>query len=230
MAGLGVGAVLFVWAVGALLGGGDTPQVRGAADIGPGGAPARTSAPVSDPPSSGPLPGSPSGSASATASPVSSVAPTASSVPRPTTTSPAPPTTTTPSAPAACPDSVVRVTVSTGQPSYPVGSQPLLTLHVTNAGHVPCVRDVSHQLRSIEVLRAGGTKPVWASDDCYSPHTDEVHTLAAGETLSYSVRWSGRTAKPGCPAERAAVPAGSYQVVGRLGGLASPPVPLLLTD
>jgi hypothetical protein len=106
----------------------------------------------------------------------------------------------------------------------------VLTLRVTNTGHVPCVRDVSHQLRSIEVLRAGRHQPVWASDDCYSPHTNEVHTLAAGETLSYGVRWAGRTAAPGCPVQRTTVPAGSYQVVGKLGKLVSPPVPLLLTD
>jgi hypothetical protein len=123
---------------------------------------------------------------------------------------------------------VLRVTVTTGRPSYPVGSRPVLTLHVTNTGPVPCVRDVSHQLRTIEVLRAG--KPVWASDDCYSPHTDEVHTLAAGQTLSYGVRWAGRTAAPGCPVERTTVPAGSYQVIGKLGKLVSPPVPLLLTN
>jgi hypothetical protein len=225
MAGLGVGAVLFVWAVGALLGGGDAPTVRGAANVQPDGVPLlTTSAPSSNPPSSGPLAesGGPSSSASALPS---------TSIPTPVTVTPTTPvpTTTTPAPPTACPDSVVRLSMTTDKPSYPAGSQPVLTLHVANAGAVTCIRDVSHQLRSIQVRPAGNTTPVWASNDCYSVDTNDLDTLQPGESLSFSVQWAGRTAAPGCPTDRTTVPAGSYEVIGTLGKLVSPPAPLILT-
>ncbi|HEX3647690.1 MAG TPA: hypothetical protein VHV49_04630, partial [Pseudonocardiaceae bacterium] len=66
MAGLGIGAVMFVWAVGALLGGGDTPSVRGTANERADGVPLATTEPPSNPPRTGllHLAGSPSSSAS----------------------------------------------------------------------------------------------------------------------------------------------------------------------
>ncbi len=230
LAGLSVGAVLFVWAVGALLGGGDTPAVQGAANVRPAAVPLlETSAPSSNPPVSGPLAGSgdPSGSSSASASVLATATTTTTPTPTTTTTTP---TTTTPAAPTACPDSVIRLTMTTDKPSYHVGSQPMLTLHVGNTGSVACIRDVSHQLRVIEVLPASGGKPVWASDDCYTLHTDDLDTLQPGRSLAFSVRWAGRTAAPGCPTNRTVVPAGGYQVIGKLGKLTSRPAPLLLTS
>src|SRR5262245_17570710 len=110
MAGTAVGAVLFVWAIGALLGGNDTvPAVRGASD----GVPPATAAPSSNPPATGRL--VVRGSSTSSPSPSSSTAaPT-------TTTRPTPPP-----PPQACPDSVLRVTVTSGQPVYQVGDHPRL--------------------------------------------------------------------------------------------------------
>ncbi|HEX3590430.1 MAG TPA: hypothetical protein VHV74_12435 [Pseudonocardiaceae bacterium] len=123
----------------------------------------------------------------------------------------------------------MSVTVTTGQPSYPSGSRPVLTLHIANAGKVSCVRDVSHQLRSIEVLAVGNPKPVWMSSYCYALNTHEIHTFKPGESLSYTIQWAGRTAAPGCPVQRTTLPAGKYEVIGRLGSLAGRPTPLTLT-
>jgi hypothetical protein len=120
----------------------------------------------------------------------------------------------------------MRVTVTTGRSAYRVGDQPRLTLHISNAGPVPCVRDVSRRLRSIEVR--SGTKILWSSSYCYTVSTDEIRTLAPGESLAYSVVWAGRTAAPGCPAHRTTVPAGHYHLVGRLGTVTGPPTPLVL--
>lgn len=215
--GLGVAAVLFVWVVGALLGGNETPSVQGVASV-RSGVTMTQAAPSSDPPASGRLtmPGG-SSSSSATAPVTTAVAATTQ-----------PTVTTTPAVPQPCPDAVIRVTVTSDRPAYPVGAHPVLTLHVVNTGPVACVRDVSHQLRTIEVLRAGGTTPVWASDDCYSITTHEIRTLPPGRSLDYSVTWAGRTAAPGCAAHRTTVPAGTYELVGRLGDLTGSPTPLTL--
>lgn len=218
VAGFGVGALLFIWAVGALLGGGDTPAVHGAANVRPGGVPPTSSVPSSNPPASGRLqaPGSPSSSASA-----STTAPS-------TTTAPVPTTTTTPPVPTACPDSAMRVTVTEGEPSYHVGDHPLLTLHIGNGGAVACLRDISHRLRSIEILALGGKSVLWSSAYCYSLNTNEIQLFQPRQVLSYSVTWAGRTAAPGCPTARTTVPAGSYEVVGKLGNLVGPPSLLTL--
>jgi hypothetical protein len=220
MAGLGVGAVLFVWAVGALLGGGDTPSVRGTANERADGVPLTTTEPASNPPPTGLLllPGSPSSSAS-------------SATTAPVTTSPTPtPTTTTPAPPRPCPDSVMRVTVTTPKPVYHVGDQPMLTLHITNAGRAPCLRNVSHQLRSIEIIPVHSRKPLWASNYCYQASSDEIRLLQPGRGLAYPIQWAGRTAAPGCPTSRTTVPPGTYDAVGILGHLAGPRTPITLTN
>jgi hypothetical protein len=140
------------------------------------------------------------------------------------------PVTTTPAGPPKdCPDSALRVTVTTAHPTYRVGDQPLFTLHIANVGAVPCVRDVSRQLRSIELLAANGGTILWSSSYCYTVHSDEVRMLRSAETLAYSVAWAGRTAAPGCPANRTTVPAGKYELAGRLGTLTGPKTSLTLT-
>lgn len=211
MAGLGVGAVLFVWAVGALLGGGDTPAVRGTANERSVGVPLATTEPPSNPPPTGLLllPGSPSSSASsATNAPETSPSPTTTSV--------------TPPRPQTCPDAAIRVTVTTPKSVYEVGDQPVLTLHIANAGAVACLRNVSHQLRSIEIIPVHGRKPLWDSSYCYQARSDEVRLLQPGQSVSYSVRWAGRTAAPGCPVSRTMLPAGTYDAVGILGSIKGP--------
>jgi hypothetical protein len=219
MAGFGVGAVLFIWVVGALLGGSDTPDVRGTANVRHEGVPLATSAPASNPPSSGRflLPG-PSGSASTTPSTT------------PPTTTTTMPTTTTPPAPTNCPDSAMRVSVTSTRSIYQVGEHPMLTLRIGNGGAVACVRDVSHQLRSVEIRSADGKQVLWSSADCYSLHTDEVHVLQPRQVLSYNVVWAGRTAAPGCPEQRTTVPAGGYEMIGRFGKLTGRPSPLILLN
>jgi hypothetical protein len=211
MAGTALGALLFVWSVGALLGGNDAvPSVRGASH----GVPlATTRAPASNPPPTGKLPPV---RGSATSS-VTSVVPVV-------TTTSAPP----PGPPQPCPDSVTRVTVTAAQPNYLVGQRPFLTLHIANVGPVACVRDVSRQYRSIVLMSGDGKTRLWSSSDCYSVNTNEVRTLQPGQSLSYNVAWAGRTSAPGCPAGRTTVPAGTYELIGQLGALAGTPTPLTL--
>lgn len=218
MAGTAVGAVLFVWAIGALLGGNDTvPSVRGASD----GVPLATSAaPSSNPPATGRV--LVRGSSTNSPSPSSSSA-------APSTTTTTRPTPTTPAPPQACPDSAMRVTVTAGRPVYQVGDHPRLTLHIANAGKVACVRDVSRQFRSTSVLSADGKKTLWSSNDCYTARTHEIRTLRPGQSVSYSITWAGRTAAPGCPVHRTTVPAGKYRLVGRLGSITGPATPLTIS-
>jgi hypothetical protein len=119
------------------------------------------------------------------------------------------------------------------RPSYRVGERPVFTLSVTNAGPLACTRDVSRPLRSLIVIPAGspaGPQHLWSSADCYTVASPaDVITLRPGQQVGYSVSWAGRTSAAGCPVARRTVPAGRYAVIGRLGTLASAPVPFTLT-
>jgi hypothetical protein len=230
MAGSAVGAVLFIWAIGALLGGDHVPSVRGAAHD----ALLVTRAP-SSPPATGRIQvrggstASPSASSSVLATTSAAVtATTGAGSGQSTTTKPTTTTTTTPAAPQACPDSVLTVTAMSTRPVIQVGDHPELILRIGNAGPVPCVRDVSRQFRSVSILAADGT-PLWSSRNCYTVTTHEIRTLQPNQTLTYSVVWAGRTDAPGCPAHRTTVRPGRYQVVGALGSITGPATELTIT-
>ncbi|MFN8199716.1 MAG: hypothetical protein U0R72_15495 [Nakamurella multipartita] len=51
----------------------------------------------------------------------------------------------------------------------------------------------------------------------------DVRELAPGESLKYTVKWSGTTSAPGCTGERAPLAPGSYSLIAQLGALSSPP-------
>jgi hypothetical protein len=223
-AGASVAAVaLLTWLIGGLVESDDQHPVQGTADTADLGGPApaasvrASSERVSAPPSS-PGPDDPRGSALASPSPTSAA-------PAPVTTpAPAP----VPVPPAACPDAVMRVVAAPDAASYPVGTRPLLKLLVVNAGPVPCTRDVNGKLREILVLDTNGTR-LWSSNDCYGPPDQDVRLLKPNQPAEFPVQWAGRTSAPGCPLNRKTVLAGKYQVVGKLGPLASKPAPLVLT-
>jgi hypothetical protein len=100
---------------------------------------------------------------------------------------------------------------------------------VMNVGRGACSRDLDPALQEVVVLASDGAR-LWSSNDCYSAGGSSVRTLAPGEQLVFSVVWAGRTSQPGCPSQREAVPAGTYQLVVKLGPLTSRPVPFRLLD
>jgi hypothetical protein len=145
----------------------------------------------------------------------------------PTTTAPAEPTPASEPAPGPCADGDLRVTARTDATSYPAGQKPVLSLVVTNAGTVPCVRDLDAARQAVAVVRRPGDG-LWGSNDCSPGDTDDVRTLQPGEEVVFSVRWSGRTSTPGCAGERTTVAPGTYQLLARLDGIVSEPVPFTL--
>ena len=131
---------------------------------------------------------------------------------------------TAPSTPAAprCADGALSVTARTDEPRYAAGADPRLSLVVTNTGSAPCTRDLDAARQALAVVRRPG-EGLWGSNDCSPTHTDDVRTLAPGQEVVFSVRWSGRTSSPGCVGPRRDVPPGGYQLLARLDGLVSRP-------
>lgn len=127
-----------------------------------------------------------------------------------------------------CPDSAIAIKATTGSPSFPVGSQPILGMTVTNTGSKPCVRDLSGPLQVYTVYTKAG-KRIWSTADCFPGQGSDIRQLAPGQTVAYTVRWSGTTSTPGCATARVRVGAGSYMLVADLGKLASAPKPFAMT-
>ncbi|MET0134773.1 MAG: hypothetical protein ABW215_14420 [Kibdelosporangium sp.] len=212
--GVVIALVVVGWAAGGFFGE-DSIEVAGT------GSEIRDSQPPSGPPE-------PDRSSTTSASPSPSPAGPSEPVAPPPVPPPPPPVPPPPSPDPnlPCPDTAMQVAVELGAPQYKVGQRPELTLVVVNAGPVVCTRDVSRGLR--ELVVTDGANRIWSSNDCYSVTQLDSRILRAGERLVFELRWAGRTSAPGCPAKRANVRAGAYSVIGRLGALSSPPVPLVL--
>jgi len=127
-----------------------------------------------------------------------------------------------------CAAESVSVTALTAAPSFAAGSQPVLGMVVTNTGTQPCQQDLSGTIQTFTVSAADGTR-MWSTADCFPGEGTEVRELAVGESVKYTIKWSGTTSLPGCVGERATAPAGDYTVVAQLGGLSSPPAAFAIT-
>jgi hypothetical protein len=99
--------------------------------------------------------------------------------------------------------------------SYSVGATPRLSLSVTNSGTTPCTADLGQA--QVEVTITSGSDAIWSSDHCAPGGEPDVVTLEPGEPVVQRVTWDGRRSKPGCAGDKAAVPAGTYRVGGRVG-------------
>ena len=104
----------------------------------------------------------------------------------------------------------------------------MLGMVITNSGGSACQLDVSGTLQTFTVFAADGTR-VWSTADCFPGEGTEVRELTPGQTLRYTIKWSGTTSQPGCAGYRSVVPAGDYTLVAQLGGLSSPPAAFAIT-
>lgn len=153
---------------------------------------------------------------------VSDSPPPAPPAPRPAAApaKPAPP-------PPPCPDESIRVTVELGQPAYRVGDDVKLISTITNTGEQECVRDIARPLRELVVLDRDGA-PVWSSNDCFWESTNEKPVLEPGQPVHHETRWRGHTSTNDCLAPRKQLPPGDFNVVAKLGEIASAPTHLTL--
>lgn len=122
----------------------------------------------------------------------------------------------------ACADSDIKVAVTTPQTSYPSGSNPEITLTISNDGATPCSRDVGSDSNEIQISSGGAQ--VWSSDDCGGDNKPDVVTLSPGQTAGVTVEWPRVHSAPGCPSGQPDAKSGSYQAIGRNGKVKSQPL------
>ncbi|BDD80847.1 hypothetical protein TPB0596_06100 [Tsukamurella pulmonis] len=123
-----------------------------------------------------------------------------------------------------CPDANISVVVGADKATYTLGEQPTFEATVTNAGSVPCSRDIGTGQQQLIVLTLDGSKQLWSNFDCTFQPEIKNEVLQPGQQLRYKLQWAGTTSAPGCQAQRVPVAPGAYQIVAQLGAKRSAPV------
>lgn len=130
--------------------------------------------------------------------------------------------------PVDCAESAILVEATTDASTYAIGSEPVLSLVITNIGDVACLRDVGPKANELEI-KSGGYH-VWSSDDCSASQRSKVETLEPGQKVASSISWDGKLSQKGCPEQDKAAKAGRYEVIGRNLDAVSDPTPFALTN
>jgi hypothetical protein len=92
-------------------------------------------------------------------------------------------------------------------------------MKIQNTSQTACKRDIGADKN--ELVITSGTAHVWSSDDCSTPGTPQIETIAPGQSFSVAVTWLGRLSQKGCPANQPAAARGNYKLVGRNGTVTS---------
>jgi hypothetical protein len=128
------------------------------------------------------------------------------------------PSTTPPLGP--CVAGALALSAKADASAYPAGRRPILTIGIANKGSVPCTRDVGQAAR--QILVTSGNDRIWSSDDCSPGGGSQVVTLQPGaKPTTFTVTWSRKRSRPGCPAGMQEAAPGTYRVTGRFGDLTS---------
>ncbi|GAA1264099.1 hypothetical protein [Saccharothrix xinjiangensis] len=152
------------------------------------------------------------------------VTPAAAPSTAPGTTAPTPP----PGPPPPCEDAQLHVVAELDEPAVAAGEGVGLAIAVSNAGQLPCAKDIGRHVRELVVTAVDGGTRLWSSNDCFATGGSEVRVLRPGERFTYGLRWSGTTSEPGCGGHRRLGP-GDYLLVAKVAGKASDPVVFRLT-
>jgi hypothetical protein len=124
---------------------------------------------------------------------------------------------------AGCVDPEVLVTTSIvptspGAGKLQYGGTFILKLQIQNTSSRTCTRDVGSVAEEL-MIKHGSTK-IWSSDDCSSgvPKPHDVRTFHPGDAVSVTIQWSSYDITTNsCKASSTPAPAGSYDLIGRVG-------------
>lgn len=115
----------------------------------------------------------------------------------------------------ACPASAVKVGAATDAAVYAAGTNPLLTLSVTNTGTEPC--EINVGTTQMEFIVTSGSDRIFSSADCQDGGADLVREFAPGATESANFTWERLRSAPGCTAVASNPNPGWYVFTARLG-------------
>ncbi|WP_433089310.1 hypothetical protein ACQP1P_23020 [Dactylosporangium sp. CA-052675] len=122
---------------------------------------------------------------------------------------------------APCGDDQIAVTVTVSPSPGVVGGTFTFGINVASKAADWCSRDLGPGAQEIRVLQNGTL--LFSSDDCDTKKTSDVRAFAAGDAVRYRFVWSSYRATPHtCAPAQSPAPAGTYQVVARVGSKVSP--------
>ena len=123
---------------------------------------------------------------------------------------------------APCTDDQIAVTVTASPSPGVVGGTFTFNINVASKATEWCSRDLGPGAQEIRVLHDGAV--LFSSDDCDAKKSSDVRSFAAGDAVRYRFVWSSFRATPHtCAAAANPAPAGTYQVVARVGSKVSGP-------
>lgn len=122
-----------------------------------------------------------------------------------------------------CSAANVTVTAVTDQTTYAADQNPQLSISLTNTSNADCTMNVGTSAQSFIIT--SGADTWWRSTDCQSAPSDQVVTIAAGQTVKSAtpITWDRtRSSVDTCQdANRAKAPGGgaSYHLAVSIGGI-----------
>ena len=129
--------------------------------------------------------------------------------------------------PGACPHGNVVLSLFSAQQSYGPGQLPQFTVDVVGTSRQTCTFNVgaSH----IELIIRSGSAQIWNSSDCVQGAGDLVTDLQRGVPTVLPISWNRQPSSPGCRAQAAPAPAGTYTATATDGWLGSNTVTFHIT-
>jgi hypothetical protein len=122
-----------------------------------------------------------------------------------------------------CSDTDIAVTAIPERPTTGYRQPIRIVLKIKNIVARSCTRDVGDSPQELYLQQ--GTTKVWSSDACDAGSGSDMRTFTPGVEADFHVVWDATVTTAGC-SNRPAAPIGQYQVIGRLAGKFSAPVPL----
>jgi hypothetical protein len=138
--------------------------------------------------------------------------PDASEAPAPDATAPA-------GAAKACPTDAVQVSATTDALSYSSGTNPMLTMTVTNNGAEPC--EVNVGTSQMEFMVTSGSDRIFSSVDCMQDSQDLMMVIEPKTVETAKFSWDRKRSAPGCAEVSSNPNPGTYMFTARLGGTTS---------
>ena len=125
-----------------------------------------------------------------------------------------------------CTDAEMRVTTAVSPSPGLYGGIIRLTLILRNTADHACLRDVGSAQQELQVRQ--GETVLWSSDHCNPPPgSPDIRAFGVNIETRFWRTWNSYKVAPNeCDPPAGALPAaaGTYQVVGRLGGIVSEPM------
>lgn len=135
---------------------------------------------------------------------------------------PTPDSSASPGAAKACPADVVQVAATTDALSYSAGTNPMLTMTVTNNGAEPC--EVNVGTSQMEFIVTSGSDRIFSSVDCMQASEDLMMLIKPKSVETAKFSWERQRSAPGCAEVPSNPNPGTYMFTARLGGMTSEPI------